>query len=119
MADPKPSQTAFWLQTLATNADLQSLTSLIVDTLGTKLPGKTLEERTDMAEDQFEAVAALLESERERQKEDGIEPTFELSYETGAPYFRKIASDADRFLKALFGISDKEFVDFCVLLLRS
>ncbi len=70
-----------------------------------------------MAEDQFDAVATSLELERERQKDDGIEPTFELSYESGAPYFRKIASDADKFLQALFRISDRDFVDFCVSLL--
>lgn len=119
MAEPKPSQTAFWLQNLATNADLRPLTSVIVETLGKKLAGKSVEELTDMAEDQFEAVAALLERERERQEDDGIEPTFQLSYETGTPYFRKIASDADKFLKALFTISDKEFVDFCVSLLKA
>jgi hypothetical protein len=119
MAEPKPSQTAFWLLNLAINVELQPLTLLIAETLGKKLPGYSVEQLSDLGEDQLEAVSAWLEQEREKQKEEGIEPTFQLSYEAGTPYFRKIPSDASKFLGALYAISDAQFVDFCVSLLKA
>jgi hypothetical protein len=119
MAALKFKDTVFWLMKFAENAELRPLESLIVETLGKKWPGISLELRSDFAEEQLNVIASQLGVTQEQQREEGIEPTFELSYDAGKPYFRVLPSDAPRFRDALFAISDGEFVDFCVSLLNS
>jgi len=119
MPPSKPNATSFWVMNLATNADFQPLSTLVVQVLGMKLPNLSIEDRSDLAEEQLEAIAQELEAARERQKAEGMEPTFELSYDAGTPYYRKLPTDAFTFLDKLLALSDREFVDFCVSLLTA
>lgn len=117
MAAPKPNDTAFWLLNLADNSEERPLELLIFEILGKRLPNVSLELRSDWAEEQLNAVADYLGTTQEEQRQEGIDPTFELSFDAGKPYFKVLSKEAIRFREALYLIGDKEFVDFCVLLL--
>jgi|ERR1700733_3583313 len=119
MTPLRPNDTVFWLLKLAENSELRPLEGLIVETLGKKKPELSLESRSDWAEEQLGAIAEQLVAAREQQRAEGIEPTFELSFDAGTPYFKILPSDAFKFRDALFSIRDNEFVDFCVSLLNS
>jgi restriction endonuclease Mrr len=118
MADPSPDTIAYWLSREVSNLSFRTLLDVTLDVLAVHLTSRSQEERAEFAEKLTPRIIESLERIASESREDGIEPTFELSSEANTAYFRAIESSASQLLSRLLQRSPAEFETFCTEALR-
>ncbi len=117
MADPSPDTVALWVSRDATNVSFRPILDVVGDILAIRLATRSMEDRAEIAEKLSPRIIQSLERIAGESREDGIEPTFELSDEENATYIRVIDSPASQLINRLLARSPADFEAFCARLL--
>lgn len=118
MGEVSANTVAQWVVSDAKNTEFRPLLDVLSDALSARLPGKSLEDRAELAEDLLQRVVTSLETVVAELREDGVEPAFELSADEKTNYFKALETAAVRFVDGLLRLSPKEFEGFCASVLE-
>ena len=81
MPDPKPDTIALWISEEGANTEFRPLRDLITEVLAIRLVEKSEDERAELAESSEPSVAVHLDELSAQNREDGVNPRFEMSVE--------------------------------------
>lgn len=113
MADLSPDTVALWVSRDITNENFRTLLDVTTDVLGSRLPGKSPEERAELAEVLVPRIVPALERISQDLLDDGIVPNFELASDEATFHIKATSSEASRYRDRLYGFSPTEFERFC------
>jgi len=119
MAELSPDTIGLWVSRDAANSAFRPLLDVTADILGARLAGKSPEQCSDLAEKHLERIGEALDRLARELREDGVEPSFEISSEASTLYFRALETSASKMLDRLLALTYGQFEIFCADVLRS
>ncbi len=118
MGELSPDTIGLWVSRDASNPAFRPLLDVTTDVLGRKLGGKSPEQCADLAERLLGRIGEALDRMALELREEGVEPSFEVSIDASTLYFRALETSAGKMLEKLFVMTYSEFEGFCAELLR-
>lgn len=113
MAEVSPDTIALWISRDVANENFRPLLDVSVEVLSSHLRQKSLEECAELAEMGIPRVVPALERIQGDSREDGAEPSFELSLDENTYYIKASPSEASRYVDRLLGLTPGDFERFC------
>src|SRR5437879_12338292 len=118
MGEVKPTWVARWISVEIQSTGFHPLREVIEVVVGAHIGGKSLEEIAELSEGLEAGVYDFLDVITEEQRDDGLDPSFELAGDRKGSHIRALNIDAPKVLPALQAMPPDRFETFCVAVLE-
>src|SRR5260370_42379525 len=113
MADVRPTWVARWISAEIQRTSFHPLREAIETVLVVHLVGKSPEAIAELGEELEKAVYDFLGVITDEQKEDALDPTFELAGDPKGGHIRALNTDAPKVLPVLQAMPSERFEAVC------
>ena len=113
MPDPKPDTIALWISEEGANTEFRPLRDLITEVLAIRLVEKSEDERAELAESSEPSVVVHLDELSAQNREDGVNPRFEMSVEADTHHVKFLPQPELELLRELRAGTPEQFEVFC------